>query len=256
LVFYFSDFGAAYNAALRSLVYVLAPVLSLIFCLLAIKANGYKNPHGRALVFFFAAILCWGIGEFLWSYYDFVLGIDPFPTIADLFYVIAYPFFFLGFIQEFGFRDLKFAKMDKVLLFFTALIFLFAFVGEFYFGVYLAYSGEASLYENIFSIAYGVGDLIIIGTALLLILVVWEFRHGKVFIPWALFFLALVMVLLADIYFSIYEDFYENKIFPYFQIADSLWILSYIFFASAFFSFREIILDVQRDLRRKMRSLS
>lgn len=254
LIFYFSDFGGSYNAALRSLVYVLAPLLSLTFCFLAIRVNGYKNPHGRALLYFFGAILCWAIGEFLWTYYDLILGIDPFPTIADMFYILAYPLFFMGFMQELKISDISFAKMDKVLLFFVTLFFTLITATVFYFDVFQAYAKEAVLVENIFSIGYGVGDLIIIGIALFLIPVVWEYRHGKIFIPWAYFFVALIVVLVADTYFAVYEDLYDDKIFPYFQIADSLWILSYIFFASAFFSFREMIFDVQRDLRKKMSS--
>lgn len=46
------------------------------------------DPHG--------AIINWALGDILWGYYELVLGEVPFPSIADIFYLSAYLFFFIG----------------------------------------------------------------------------------------------------------------------------------------------------------------
>lgn len=45
---------------------------------------------------FAAGILLWAVGDGLWAVFGHLLDIDPFPSAADGFYLVAYPVFALG----------------------------------------------------------------------------------------------------------------------------------------------------------------
>jgi hypothetical protein len=42
---------------------------------------------------------CWAAGDILWTYYDLVVGEVPYPSIADAFYLVVYPFFLIGILR-------------------------------------------------------------------------------------------------------------------------------------------------------------
>lgn len=68
-------------------------VLVVFSIILTIKLYKQKHFQSKAFLFFTIGALCWFIAEVIWSLYDYVYNLDPFPSEADGFYIAAYPFF-------------------------------------------------------------------------------------------------------------------------------------------------------------------
>src|SRR5689334_21068762 len=88
------------NAVIRQGVFLLAPFLAMIGAFFAFIKYGTKNTRAVSLLFLTTGITYWFIGEVLFDYYDSILHVSPFPSIADIFYVFGYPFFFAGLLNE------------------------------------------------------------------------------------------------------------------------------------------------------------
>src|SRR4051794_25092024 len=80
-------------AAIEDVGGVLPP---LVAGALALKAVFRRSPEGvrrrLAWVLIGGGCLAWSLGEMTWTFYALVLSTEtPFPSIADLFYLSAYP---------------------------------------------------------------------------------------------------------------------------------------------------------------------
>ena len=76
------------------------PIISLIvisFLLLNLKIlKAYKSPSYTAWLFLTLAQVSYLIGDLLWSILELGLHIEPFPSLADLGYIMYYPLFAIG----------------------------------------------------------------------------------------------------------------------------------------------------------------
>src|SRR3989344_4933575 len=76
------------------LAYVLVPGTSVALAsILTIKLYRQKHFQSKAFLFFTIGVSFWFIAEQIWAAYVYVYDIDPFPSIADIFYMATYPFF-------------------------------------------------------------------------------------------------------------------------------------------------------------------
>jgi PAS domain S-box-containing protein len=62
----------------------------------ALCSRGISRNISLAWMMLAAAQLSFTFGDFLWAYFEIVLQQSAFPTIADLFYLLYYPLFFIG----------------------------------------------------------------------------------------------------------------------------------------------------------------
>ena len=63
---------------------------------------GLTGNHGLAWFSFGGFAISWFIAEMLWIYQELVIKEDPFPSAADIFYIVGYPFllmFFISYLQ-------------------------------------------------------------------------------------------------------------------------------------------------------------
>lgn len=69
---------------------------------------GLKSLEGKVWFLIGLGILLWTVGEFIWTYYDYYLGVDPFPSAADHAYVAAYVPLALSFFYKASYAKLEF----------------------------------------------------------------------------------------------------------------------------------------------------
>lgn len=63
---------------------------------------GLAGNHGLAWFSFAAFALSWSIADLIWVYQELYLKEDPFPSSADIFYIVGYPFllmFLISYLQ-------------------------------------------------------------------------------------------------------------------------------------------------------------
>lgn len=197
-------------------------------------ASGYLYRRVRggalrkaALYLLLGSVACL-IAEFLWVGFDFVLGEAPYPSIADVFYLLAYPLLTVGILSQVKMEQLR---LNSGRFMFSSMLVLLLMGVTFYFGILQAYDIEADLLTNVVSIVYGIADMIVLISALLALNVAEENRASKK--GWSLLALGMAVTWLGDLLYSFYYQPFNENVFPYILI-DLSWASWYILMGAAF----------------------
>jgi uncharacterized membrane protein SirB2 len=155
--------------------------------------------YGRTYAAFLVGTACWFVGEFLWTFYEVISGIElPEASMADVFWLAGYFFF-----AYYSFKTYQYFSVvvNKRHLFFVSVVT----------AIFIAYvmypivssinvTTEEEMLTAFFRIAYPIGDAMLIIPAVLLLITL---RDGRVtFTPWLLISIALIITAAADILFS------------------------------------------------------
>lgn len=233
----------------QGLVYVLAPLTAVITGVIAVRQFSMRSPQGRALAMLVLGVAAWCVGELLWTYYDLIAHIDPYPSLADVFYLVAYLPLAAGLILEIKFLRSQVttqkASMQHFLLGVIALLLMG--VGT-YFGVYKAYNPAVNVLENVVAISYGLADVALVMFSLSIAVVAVEMRGGKLARPWWWLLVGFICIFVADIAFAMFNTQYELQQGHYKSVLDSLWILGYLAIAYGFHHYAWLIQSVQQYL--------
>ena len=183
--------GTAYIATTGSLL-----ILSLI---MIVKSRGIGS-HGKSWILFALFVISWFTAEMVWYVYELILEVDPYPSIADFFWLIGYPFYF-GFLIYY-LKPFKKAISKKMIVLSSVCSIAFLI-----FAFYMSYDTdlEPTGIENILALSYPLLDAIVFVPALIGVTL---FLTGKVNFLWALMCLAIICLIIADIGFfiAILED--------------------------------------------------
>ena len=152
-----------------------------------------------------AGLLVLAGGETIEAVYALRFGeIDPFPSLADLFFLGSYPLLtvaFVLFLRAYGLlaepdpRDRTFAGMAGF-----ALLALGSLVA------YPVLHADTGFAERAISLSYVVLDLGILAPLLLLLRLTWRFRGGTIWKIWAGILAGFLITSLADVLFAYFEN--------------------------------------------------
>lgn len=78
----------------RNALIVATGVAAVALMVLGVRANGVRDRLPWYLLA--AGVACWSLGDALWTLLADVLGVEPFPSVADAAYLTAYPLLALG----------------------------------------------------------------------------------------------------------------------------------------------------------------
>ncbi|MEK7183441.1 MAG: hypothetical protein AAB776_02275 [Patescibacteria group bacterium] len=237
LLSYWAGLGGERNLLFLNIAYLLAPVFSVLGGLYAVKIYGWRGMTSRPFLFLTLGLLLWMIGEILWVYYDFVIEVTPYPSIADYFYLFAYVPLFLGLFEQVQLSKVRLKRFDPVIVFLFGIIAILMAGLATYFGIFLAYDSASTLMENAVAIGYGLADMVIILCALLVLILAWEFRGGSLMRFYMFIFFGFSMTFIADVGFAVYNEEYLAGGWWIRNTLDSLWIMQYLYFGMAFFAF-------------------
>jgi diguanylate cyclase (GGDEF)-like protein len=180
------------------------------------------RPARPSMWYWFAGgQLCSVLGDVVYEYYEYVLHVEPYPSIADVFYLATYPMLVAGLlalVRGRGRRDM--AGLIDAAIIATGLGLVF---WEF---VMRPIAGDTTIAttERITSLAYPAGDVL-----LLAMLVRLFTGTGDRTVSSRLLAVATVFLLGSDVGFSIvtsYSD-YDGR------FLDLGWLLSYVAWAAA-----------------------
>jgi diguanylate cyclase (GGDEF)-like protein len=154
---------------------------------------------GRAWQIIAIAQAVFALGDLIWAVYEVGLGLDPYPSAADIFYILYYPLFFAGIVllSTRGFSpeewvrkglDVGTALITSILIFWTLLI-----------GPIAAANSTEPVLVQILAIAYPVGDLLLIWALLTILLTQHKLRNST---PVILISLALLVLISTDMIYS------------------------------------------------------
>ncbi|MBI2482321.1 MAG: hypothetical protein HYV76_02055 [Candidatus Vogelbacteria bacterium] len=174
-----------YGAALGIL-----PIIGSFFGFLnSNKWGGTKSSMGKTLVFLSAGLLTWGVGTVVFAYYNIFLQVAvPYPSLADLFYIISWPLWSIGMIYLSRATGVKFQLSNLIgrLALFVIPIIIAGI--SYYLLIIVARGGpldlSGGLLKTFFDLAYPIGDIVILTIALLIYGLSFNYLGG--FFKWAI----------------------------------------------------------------------
>ena len=185
---------------------VLTDIIFPIVNLLAVVALFYganrssllSKQLGLAWIIIAIAQLSYAIADIIWGVLESGMGKTPFPSIADGFYLAYYPIFLLGIVllpsKKQLVADVAKTGLDMgVILITTGLVFW-----NFVIGPIVASEVNEPLLSGIISLAYPVGDVLLVGALITLLYRKVNAIHQSVF--YLLLLTAIVMVITDGTY--------------------------------------------------------
>ncbi|MBP7860022.1 hypothetical protein KA001_03630, partial [Patescibacteria group bacterium] len=161
---------------------------------------------GRSIFFVSLGLLFWSLGTLIFAYYNLALGVEvPYPSIADVFYVLLYVFYTLGifFLMYSTGATISIKKSHgKFLVAFVPIV-VFLFSGYFLLDIGSLFSRNLLSFESILDIFYPLGDSLLLTFTLLIIFLSVKYLGGKYKFPIYLLLLGFIIEYLADLFFSI-----------------------------------------------------
>jgi hypothetical protein len=234
------------TASRETAVVVVQPVVlafALVFAVQSAAAFEADNPVRRPWQILSRGLLSWLLGETTEAVYLVVLGrTDPFPSLADLFFTLAYPGLIVSlflFLRVYRAADLAGEKRSLVL----PIVAVMAIVGVVVLGP-IARSG-APLVERLVGAAYAALDLVALVPLLLLLRLTWRLRGGSVWKVWAGVLFGFLLTFLGDVFFAYFQTQAEadlGALSEQLEFASNLmFLLSYLAIARGTLHQRELL---------------
>ena len=214
------QFNAAFSNSLTLLVNIFSTV-----CLFWAAKRSIRYSKTAAFPWFILGVAQFlnTIGDLLWAYIELFLPQPPFPSVADIFYVLFYPLFFAGILLLPKNRDHAEQWSKRILDMSIVLIAAFLILWNYVIGPLALSNNYVSLWVLILSMAYPVGDLVLFwAVVVLLYRQVDKADRGPVF----LLVISAIFLVVADIIFSIQSMTGE---YVSGSLLDISWVLSYLF---------------------------
>jgi len=173
------------------------------------KNWGYLSSYvGKAIIFLSAGLVTWGIGTLMIGYYNIALNQSyPYPSWADLAYIISWPLWFIGMFNLSKATGTRFQVKNWVGKLYAALIVIFASALSYYLLFVVARGGVFEINtENylglFFDFAYPIGGVVILTTSLLLLGLSANYLGGVFKAPIFLIIIGFVLNYIADVAFT------------------------------------------------------
>ena len=248
-VIYWLRIGGSNTVIIRDTAYLLTPLIATIAGIFSIRLYGLQGPRTKTLFLLTIGVGCWFAGESIFYSYEFIFHTNPFPSVADVFYLIAYPVLFSALFNEIRQIKINWKKIHPSIIFLFVISAIALGLLVLYFGVYLAYDSHETFFTNLIALGYGVGDLFLIIVDICVLILAWEFREGSFSYLWIQLFISFIFMLVADVLFAIFTSQYKAEVWFYRSLLDSLWMIAYLLFANGLFSFGFSIRDAKSQMQ-------
>jgi hypothetical protein len=187
----------------------LIPLVGGILGIVKAKAWGFfRSFVGRAIFFLSAGLTSWGIGQMFWSvYYNLILRVEiPYPSLADVGYILAIPLWALGIVNLSKATGARFSVKHLRGQILLLTIPIGAIILSYYLLFVLARGGSIPVdgdgVKLFFDFAYPLGDLVILTLSLLVYGLSFTYLGGKYKIPIICIIFGFIIMYLADFSFS------------------------------------------------------
>jgi hypothetical protein len=246
IVVYWVAPGTDGGFILRNVFYLGAPAIAIAAGAYAVWSYGIPNSHATSLSLIVTGLGLWFVGEVIFFSFA-VRHIDPFPSSADVFYILGYIPMAIGFIRE-SRSDFSGVRKRDLFFFFALLLVLCVVTATV--SIFGAYDPSEDVLSNTILIGYGMADLFLIATLLPILIFVSKHTGGSISRPWRLLFMGVTAILAADLLYSLLHELYDVNDVGVLRI-DIVWIVGYLMLAAGFISMGRILRSLARLVRSK-----
>jgi hypothetical protein len=166
---------------------------ALVFALVAQRFNWFSTRPGLIAILLSVGLVLLALGDLSFTYYE-AIGEEPFPSIADVFYLTAYLPFAIALLLNIKTIKMKFSQPMLVTWIGLSVVALVAII---WFAIIPVTEAGVSL-DTLILITYPIEDFIIFTLALVILL---KFRSGEIAKPWALLVIGFILEAIGDILF-------------------------------------------------------
>ena len=235
ILIYFGVFFLVYSREplpkLEKGIVFLLPVIFLAGASVYFYVKSRVGVFAKTSLYFLLGSFSLLVAEFLWIGFDIFLSEPPYPSLADIFYLISYPLLFAGVLTQVRVEKLN---LQSSFFGFSSII-LFLLMGvTFYFGILQAYDIEASIWLNVVFLAYGIADVFVLVMALLVLNTAFLEKINSR--AWILFALGMASTWIGDLLYALYYEPFNEGVYPYILI-DITWVLWYFLMGFSFLYF-------------------
>lgn len=169
--------------------------------------GSFRSAVGKGLIFLSLGVFTWAIGNFVFSYYVFFLNTNiPYPSVADIFFTLALPFWIIGMVYLAKATGVKYGLRRKVGQLYLVVFPILSFIISYYLLVTIGRGGTITsggdALKMFFDFAYPVGDVVIITIAFLVYGLSLKYLGGKYRLPTIIILFGFVLMFFADFSFS------------------------------------------------------
>ncbi|HMK33064.1 MAG TPA: hypothetical protein VK431_05515 [Nitrosopumilaceae archaeon] len=227
-------FGKEVVKMVTDFTYIIVSGMLVVLSIIISARFRSTGNHGKAWLLFFGIAISWFIAETTWVVYELIYNQNPFPSSADAFYLLGYPFLFL-----FSTQYLKpFKKsISKKMIISTSIIAVSVLIPNLY--MTLDNNSSESKLAITLGAIYPVADAIVLIPAMIGIVL---FFRGEVNFLWTLLLIGILFEVIADTgfqYFTLDNSYYTG------HPIDILFIWSYIMFSFGIYSHTQIFKKVK-----------
>ena len=206
-------------------VFSIIPGTLVILSIWAItRSDTIKELPKKSLVFLTFSFASWFLAEQIWNLYEHVLDMDPYPSIADFFYIAAPIFMFIGVTLYLKSTERKIRKRS---ILFASVISLLILVPSIL--ATLEVGAEDEIFEILVALAYPLVDSILLVPVIIAISFLISSRTNFF---WIMILVGIMTMLSADtiFLFLVIEDAYVDG-----HPVDILFVSSYIIWSFMMF---------------------
>ncbi len=202
-------------------IYTVIPGTLIILSIWALsRADKIQEISKKSLLFLTLSFSSWFAAEQIWNLHEHVLGIEPYPSIADFFYILAPILMFVSLIiflhplqNKIKKKEVIFASFLSVLILIPILIITFQ------------TNSETEFFEIVVAMIYPIVDAILLIPAIITILFS---SRGEKNSFWIMILIGIIIFIIADdifLFLVIDDNYYDG------HPVDILWLTSYIIWA-------------------------
>ena len=207
-------------------IYTIIPGALIILSIWALsRADKIQEISKKSLFFLVLSFSSWFVAEQTWNLYEHVLGIDPYPSMADFFYILAPILMFISLIiflrplrSKIKKTDVIFASLLSILILIPILIMTFQ------------SNSETEFFEIAVAMIYPITDTVLLIPAIIAILFSVRVEKNSF---WVMILIGIIIFIVADdmfLFLVIYDEYYDGN--P----VDILWLTSYVIWAFTMYS--------------------
>ena len=181
-----------------------------------IKSEQIKEIPKKSVIFLALSFISWFAAEQTWNFYEQVLDVDPFPSIADVFYICAPLFMFVSLIIFL--KSIK-KQISKKIIFIAISISAVLLIPT----IIITYESDNDQFlESIITVFYPVSDSLVLVPVIITILFVIKKKTNPF---WMMILIGILLFIAADTAFLFLES--TNGYPPHHPI-EILWLSSYL----------------------------
>ncbi len=198
---------------------VISQLATAVAALVVSKRYWGTHVFGKSYLALSLAFFCVLIGEITYNVYLFVFEIDPYPSIADLFFFLLYPFSFVHLVFNIKFFNPQVKISDKVwvIALAAAITLLYS---------YYSFSEMEISFDSLYGMIFVAGASAITSLAILGTKVLWKIPLGR---AWFLLMIGIMLGTIGDVwyqYLEISESYDTSHVVNLFWYA-SYWVIVY-----------------------------